>query len=219
MLAVTCGYRDHGVVELSAPYQNALAKQNIDYFTVNCEVPLRAMDIAKDADGLLIIGGGDTDPLYYGKMPDPHNVYVSPMRDRNEIELCRAFIALGKPVFGICRGMQVINVACYGTLHQHIDHRAVRRHALRLAADTPLNGGVHADTYQVNSYHHQAVDRLGQNLIAIGRAFDDTIEAFMGAKSPILAVQWHPERDEIDLGEAFFAAMQRMMDDAHPADA
>ena len=213
MLAVTCGYRDHGVAELSAPYKDALAKQNIDYFTVNCEKLLRARDIAQRADGLLIIGGGDTNPLYYGKMPDPHNIYVSPMRDQNEIELCRAFMAAGKPVFGICRGMQVINVACYGTLHQHIDHRAVRRHALYLAAATPLAPDAHAATYHINSYHHQAVDRLGNNLIAIGRAFDGTIEAMMGTKSPILAVQWHPERDEIDLGDAFFIAMKQMLEE------
>jgi len=210
MLAVTMGYRDHGVSELSAPYRGALEKQNIDYFTVDCEKVLRASEIAKKADGLLIIGGGDTNPLYYGKMPDPHNTYCSPMRDRNEIALCLAFVAENKPVFGICRGMQVINVALGGTLHQHIDHRAVRRHALHLASATPLMPDAHAATYHINSYHHQAVDRLAPNLVAIGHAFDGTIEAFMGTTHPILAVQWHPERDEIDLGDEFFIAIKKM---------
>lgn len=152
-------------------------------------------------DGVLLQGGADISPLAYGEQPRKPEWAGDPMRDRFEIELVQACVAIGKPVLGVCRGAQVINVALGGSLHQDIPaHRSdgydAHAHEVRLEPGSGL-----AKLYgelgprRVVSIHHQAIDRLGRDLQVEARSVGDGIvEAIrMNGKSYVCAVQWHPE--------------------------
>ncbi len=142
----------------------------------------RAADYAQALDGLALQGGADISPLAYGEEPLKPEWAGDPMRDRYEIELVRAFTAARKPVLGICRGAQLINVALGGSLHQDIPaHRSAR-----LYSETGPR--------RVVSIHHQAINRLASGLQVEARAEDGVIEAVRGTgASYVCAVQWHPE--------------------------
>ena len=157
-------------------------------------------------DGLLLTGGGDIDPARYGAQPHPRTGRVSVLRDAAELELLDAAMAAGLPVLGVCRGMQLLNVARGGTLCQHLPDDAGHTpapgtfgsHPVRVAAGTRLAGilGANGDGVDVPTAHHQAVDRLGEGLVATAWAEDGVIEAVepSAAGDPfLLAVQWHPE--------------------------
>ena len=157
-------------------------------------------------DGLLLTGGGDIDPARYGAQPHPRTGRVNVLRDAAELELLDAAMAAGLPVLGVCRGMQLLNVARGGTLCQHLPGDAGHTpapgtfgsHPVRVAAGTRLAGilGANGDGVDVPTAHHQAVDRLGEGLVATAWAQDGVIEAVEpgAAGDPfLLAVQWHPE--------------------------
>lgn len=147
-------------------------------------------------DALLLPGGGDLEPWRYGR-ENTASRGLEPERDRAELELLAAFTAAGKPVLGICRGLQTVNVFFGGTLVQDIPgHGAVdgadRLHRVRTAA-SPLRPLCGAEAL-VNSAHHQAADRLGSGLRAVQWAEDGVVEALCHRSLPVWAVQWHPER-------------------------
>lgn len=142
-------------------------------------------------DALLLPGGGDLEPWRYGQ-ENTASRGLEPERDRAELELLAEFTAAGKPVLGICRGLQTINVFFGGTLAQDIPgHSAVdgadRLHRVRTARGEEI---------LVNSAHHQAADRLGSGLRAVQWAEDGVVEALRHVRLPVWAVQWHPERLE-----------------------
>lgn len=165
-------------------------------------------DFAERLDGLILQGGADIHPSCYGKEPAGPGHATDLVRDLFELELLRAFIAAGKPVLGICRGMQLINVVQGGTLHQdliddgaanhphhHTEAEEDYRHGLLIEAGSWL-----ADLYdgrlraQVNSIHHQGIDRLGADLIVEARSDDGVIEAIrQNGPGFVVGVQWHPE--------------------------
>ena len=161
----------------------------------------RAGDYAQTLDGLVLQGGADISPLAYGEQPLKPEWAGDPMRDRYEIELVRAFTAAAKPVLGICRGAQLINVALGGSLHQDVpahrsddyDHHA---HEVRLEPGSGL-ARLYGETgpRRVVSIHHQAIKRLGRGLqVEAHSEPDGLIEAIRGdGPSYICAVQWHPE--------------------------
>lgn len=168
--------------------------------------PSFAERYASLTDGLLLTGGGDIDPAEFGQGPDKNLGSVDPVRDAFEIALYRAFRAAGKPILGICRGVQLVNVAEGGSLIQHLpavdgtwqhnqaDLRGTPFHPVELAPDSRLAGAFGATHIRTNSFHHQAVDRVGAGLKVVARAGDGTIEALEGEGDPFLvAVQWHPE--------------------------
>ena len=147
-------------------------------------------------DALLLPGGGDIHPRFYGQSMHGSND-VNEDRDEYELTLYRRFFHAGKPILGICRGAQLINVALGGTLRQHIDNHSQvngvdRIHFVR--TDDMLLRSLYGSRFAVNSAHHQAVDRPGAGLHVIARAEDGVIEALRHETRPILAVQWHPER-------------------------
>jgi len=160
----------------------------------------RAADYARALDGLVLQGGADISPLAYGEAPLQPEWAGDPLRDRYEIELVRAFSAARKPVLGICRGAQLINVALGGSLHQDIPaHRSddydSHAHDVRLEPDSGL-ARLYGETgpRRVVSIHHQAIKRLAPSLVIEARAEDGVIEAVRGTGSGYLcAVQWHPE--------------------------
>lgn len=178
-------------------------------------------------DALVLTGGGDVDPAAYGADPHPRTGRVSARRDQAELDLLAAALAAGLPVLGVCRGLQLLNVARGGTLHQHLadlgpagdgGHTAppgtFGRHQVRAAAGSKLAGILRTDRpFAVPTAHHQAIDRLGAGLTATAWATDGIIEAAEldgGEHHPfVLAVQWHPEEgDDPRLFQALVAAAQ-----------
>ena len=147
-------------------------------------------------DALLLPGGGDLEPWRYGQ-ENTGSQGLEPERDEAEWFLLEAFLAARKPILGICRGMQSINVFLGGTLVQDIPgHSAVkgrdRLHLVRTGVSSLR--ALYGELCQVNSAHHQAVDRLGSGLQAAQWAPDGIVEALTHKKLPVWAVQWHPER-------------------------
>ena len=172
-------------------------------------------------DGLVLAGGGDIDPAEFGARPHPRTGGVRPDRDAAEFALLAAALASGLPLLGICRGLQVLNVALGGTLHQHLPalvghdgHSPLPggygSHQVRVAAGSRLAGVLGDGTFDVPTHHHQAIDRLGQGLVATAWADDGVIEAAERSQEDggfLLAVQWHPEAgDDLRLFHALIAA-------------
>ena len=174
--------------------------------------PARAADVLVAASGLLLTGGEDVDPRRYGAEPHAATQPPNPARDETELELLRVARERRIPVLAICRGIQIVNVAFGGTLvqdlpserpsaivhdqpHDEAHPRSDRCHAVALSSGSLVAGAAGATALEVNSYHHQAVDRLGAGLQATGHAPDGVVEACEGTERGwwLLAVQWHPE--------------------------
>jgi putative glutamine amidotransferase len=161
-------------------------------------------DLAGSLDGFVIAGGQDVDPRLYGAVPGPRSTVLDPERDAFESELVRAAARRGRPVLGICRGAQLINVAFGGTLradlelgggesHGFLGYPAAHRsHAVALA-DHSVLARLLGPTARVNSYHHQCVDTVGMGLVATAHAADGVIEAIERPGADLVGVQWHPE--------------------------
>jgi putative glutamine amidotransferase len=161
-------------------------------------------------DGLILAGGEDIDPSAYGAEPHPMTTVTAPERDRVELALTRRAVQRDLPVLGICRGMQLVNVALGGTLKQHLpdevgheDHRRVpgsfdgADHDVRLAPGSLAARAAGEERHATKSHHHQGVDRIGEGLEVTGHStIDDLTEAIeVPARRFVLGVQWHPEAD------------------------
>ena len=173
-----------------ARYELAIRKAGGDVLAGEC------MEDARRCDALLLPGGGDLEPWRYGQ-DNTASWDLDPLRDREEFLLLELFTDLRRPVLGICRGMQTVNVFFGGSLFQDIPgHRAAagadRFHQVR-TAPSPL-WDLYGASAIVNSAHHQSVDRLGAGLRAVQWAPDSTVEALIHTVLPVWAVQWHPER-------------------------
>lgn len=173
---------------------------------VRDELLLRA--VVERLDGLLLTGGEDLDPWVYGQTPSPKLGRVDPARDEFELALADLAFQVGLPVLAICRGMQLVNVLLGGTLYQDIgdgreppiDHagphgpRWYRVHDVALLPGSILHELFGAERVRTNSFHHQAIDRLGRGLKVIAQAPDGVIEGVALEQSEdFLGVQWHPE--------------------------
>jgi putative glutamine amidotransferase len=173
--------------------------------------PTMNMDVEKilsEVEGILLTGGVDVDPSLYGEPPLPRLGKIDPLRDYYEINLTRKALQKKKPVLAICRGIQVLNVALGGTLYQDIytqienpikhGQTAPRfhpTHNVEILKDSKLYEIFKTSEIRVNSFHHQAIKDLGQNLIATAWSGDGLIEGVeKNDEEFVLGVQWHPER-------------------------
>ncbi|WP_233521555.1 gamma-glutamyl-gamma-aminobutyrate hydrolase family protein [Streptomyces triticagri] len=179
------------------------------------DAPEQADAVVSRLDALVIAGGPDVDPGRYGAERDPRSGPPAPERDAWELALIQAALASGTALLGICRGMQLLNVALGGTLVQHLDghtgpdgrvgcfgtHRVRPVPGTRYAAAVP-------DEQDVPTYHHQAVERLGRDLVPTAHATDGTVEAVeLPGPAWVLGVQWHPEMgDDLRVMEALVRA-------------
>lgn len=208
------------IIGLSAHYENRKLQVNRDYHDavvraggVPVVLPLTTereclLELAERLDGLILTGGYDMDPHLFGEEPSIRLGQVSPERDQFELEFLSVFYPSNKPIFAICRGIQVLNVFLGGTLYQDIasevdrpiqhSQKAPRDHGahwIEITHDSLLHQVLGREKIRVNSYHHQALKQLADPLSVSAVSSDGIIEAVEGkdAKRFILGVQWHPE--------------------------
>lgn len=176
------------------------------------EQPLSAGDAAAylaDCHGLLLTGGGDIEPWRYGRAPGP-DLGLDPARDQAELVLFQAAWQRKMPIFGVCRGAQLINVALGGDIYQDLDadrgegenrgnalhqHGSEERYGLHHPVEVTASqlSRLIGQRPTVNSHHHQGLRRIAPELTAAAFAPDGLCEAVLGRDRPLLAVQWHPE--------------------------
>lgn len=191
---------------LLEPYLEALSSQGLAHVLLPPQ-PIEALErILPELDGLLLPGGGDLDPALYGEEPHPRLGEVSPERDHHELFLARYAAEQGLPTLGVCRGLQVMNVALGGSLYQDLEAQGLSHvqhyqkspppalaHTVRQVRPSPLDV-LFPETFRVNSYHHQGIQTLGQGLRPLAVAPDGLVEAIALEGHPLfLGVQWHPE--------------------------
>jgi putative glutamine amidotransferase len=201
------------------------------------EVTESPRKVLGEIDGLLLTGGGDVDPAFYGEDRHPLTDDAEPGRDEFEIDLARRAMSGGVPLLAICRGAQVLNVAAGGTLVQDIpssveselshsvkEPKDLACHAISIVAGTKLSSVLGGQTAaacscRVNSRHHQAVGRTGDGLVVSARAGDGVVEAIEQPDAPFcIGVQWHPENfwrsgEFTPLFEAFVRAARGRMEE------
>jgi putative glutamine amidotransferase len=211
---VKWGVWDRRVALLTMTYVDAIARSG----GVPVLLPpngFGAAEVVSRLDGLILSGGADIDPARFGQSPHPRTV-VHADRDRWELAVAEAALARDLPLLAICRGIQVLNVCLGGTLHQHLpdvvghdDHLTVPGtfNSITVAIDDGSQlAGIVDTKLEALCHHHQAIDRLGSGLVAVGRAADGVIEAVEApGRGFVVGVQWHPEQDSEDL--RLFAAL------------
>lgn len=209
-------------------YTEAVAQLGGLPLMVSNLAPELAPAYVDEADGLLLTGGVDVDPSFYGAEPHPLLGLIDLPRDHFELALFQSARDKGIPVLGVCRGHQLINVALGGTLHQHLpalantvqheqgDIGGTPFHGVALEPGSALTRAFGAERVRTNSYHHQAVDGLGRGLRVVGRSADGVVEALEASEgSFVLGVQWHPEMsfqahpEQIAPFSAFMAAVEK----------
>lgn len=162
-------------------------------------------DLKNNIDGVLFTGGCDLDPRIFKQEPHKHLRRVDPVRDKFEIELVNWCLENNIPLLALCRGIQVLNIACGGTIIQHLEEGIKHDqqapyyfpiHDILLTENSYLQKIYEGKTkLKVNSFHHQAIDKTGKGLVVQARASDNIIEAVIKKNHPFcVGVQWHPER-------------------------
>lgn len=183
-------------------YMESLARAGAGMRWVELSDPEQAVQDALTCNGLLLPGGGDMDPKFYGQERIPACGEPNLLRDAAEPLLLRAFLAADKPVLGICRGIQVLNAVLGGDLYQdikpfeHLPHNGhwAKVHTVTVRRGTLLSRILGQDTVLVNSQHHQAVDRVAPGFTLAALSEDGIVEAIEKPDARFcLGVQWHPE--------------------------
>lgn len=174
----------------------------LDYLNLNYQIYKDNIDIT-NFDMLLIPGGIDVTPSLYGQLKDKSVKNTNINLDHLQLDLIDKFVSVNKPILGICRGLQIINVYFKGTLvqdiksnitHTQIYKENIMKDSFHNITNSDFMAELFTETCLVNSSHHQAIDKIGNELIAVSHCEDGIIEAIRHQTLPIYAVQWHPER-------------------------
>lgn len=178
-------------------------------------------------DGILFTGGGDIDPLLFGEEPILQNGEISPLRDAYELQLCKEAFARNMPLLGVCRGMQIMNIAAGGGIYQDIGvqtnstlkhnqqaPRSYATHSICITKGSLLESLWQVQSITVNSVHHQAVSHLGEGFVVSASSMDGLTEAIEKPECDfVVGVQWHPEamqtKEQIALFHQFVDAARR----------
>ncbi|HHP50954.1 MAG TPA: gamma-glutamyl-gamma-aminobutyrate hydrolase family protein [Moorella mulderi] len=197
-IGVTCGFDSEGRASLRGAYLEALSSAGGLPFILPPMDPAWVQLYVDALEGFMLTGGGDVHPSFYNAPVKGELRRVQVKRDLFELALVKAALEARKPVLGICRGMQVINVALGGDLEQevpgemHDGGREGRGHPIRIERDSFLYPLLGREAW-VNSRHHQGIGKLAPGLKISAVGPDGLIEAFEGEELPVLGVQWHPE--------------------------
>ena len=206
VIAISCTTNGAGLADSPArvvhnpmSYSNAIAVAGgIPILCPECCV----QEYVSMCDALLLSGGQDVDPTWYGEEPLNDSVVIDLARDAYEMELCRAFLARKKPIMAICRGFQLLNVVLGGTLYQDllaqmgfIHSNSEIRHPFYAEEGSVLHQ-LYGEVFRVNSTHHQAVRELGRGLRITGRSIEGIVESYESddPQQLIWGTQFHPER-------------------------
>ena len=207
-------------VYMQSKYTASLRRAGARAVWIETDDPDRAIESMLQCDGLLLSGGEDVDPCHYGQRKSEKCGEIVAHRDEAELSMLDAFFKTGKPILGICRGEQLMNVYFGGTLHQDIGdaagccHKDFRRkntgcHTVAVEPGTRLAQIMGETRFPVNSLHHQAVDRIAPELVISARSEDGIVEAIEHTSHPFcIGVQWHPEH------MSAFSKLQRRLFDA-----
>jgi len=190
---------------MKSKYESSLKRAGAEVVWIELDDLEQAVQNALECDGLLLPGGADVNPGLYGQEPTEKCGKPNTLRDNAEVKMLKAFFEIKKPVFCICRGVQLLNVFCGGTLHQDIKDVQTCKHSdflsknkgihyVQVETDSRLGFCMETDAVFVNSIHHQAIDKLGSGLKAVATSEDGFVEAVEMTDYPYcLGVQWHPE--------------------------
>ncbi|MBO4263785.1 MAG: gamma-glutamyl-gamma-aminobutyrate hydrolase family protein [Bacteroidales bacterium] len=204
VIGISASVSQNGTMRLSADYADAVRKAGgIPIVLPEVRSEEEADKLLGLVDGLVMTGGADIQPAYYGESVLSETVECVPVRDSSDFLLVRTALRRALPILGICRGAQVLNVALGGSLYQDLPTQCGVRHYQRQPDETPshpillergswLYGILQRDTLAVNSFHHQSVKRPGKGVRICARGLDGVVEAFEGER--IIGVQFHPEK-------------------------
>jgi len=207
LIAITAVH-DNGNTFLQKDYSEAVrAAGGVPFVVPHTAEPELLDTLCERVDGLLLSGGEDIDPNLYGEEPLPGIGAVTPERDRMEARLAQRFMAADKPVFAICRGLQLLNAVAGGTLYQDIERQCPDRlqhrqiaprshptHRVDIEPGSLLERVAGSARIRVNSFHHQAVKQTAPGFRVNAAASDGTVEGIESVRHRfVLAVQWHPE--------------------------
>jgi putative glutamine amidotransferase len=198
---------ERGAYALPEKYVAPLQRAGAHPVLLPTVLPVEPDEVLSPFSALLLTGGGDVEPARYGAHPHPDVYGVDRVRDEAETALVRAAMDRGLPVFAICRGLQLLNVAQGGTLHQHLaDVPGMHQHGrpvvgesvvhhVKTAPGSRLGRACSCEVLRCTSHHHQGIDRLGRELTAVAWSEDGLIEAVEAAGGGpwVVGVQWHPE--------------------------
>jgi gamma-glutamyl-gamma-aminobutyrate hydrolase PuuD len=221
-IGVTPYCRDDGSQYFPQGYVDGIEAVGAELVPIWYETPLSALyPLVVSLDALLFSGGGDIDPCHYGQQREALCSRPNPVRDQLELALADLVFERSISILGICRGMQLLNVALGGTLKQNIfGHRSDPEYSQTLWHDISIEPGsrvrkiVGADRLRANSFHHQCVDEPGEGVLVTARAEDGVIEAIeLPGERFVVGVQWHPEKSLKDDGVSlrFFQALRAEM--------
>ena len=228
LIGITANTKDNKTTVVNNSFHAVTKSNGIPVILPNLVYEDDIKVIAQKIDGLLLTGGGDIDPTLFGEEPHRKLGEITPERDIFEMALIKEMLALDKPILGICRGSQILNITAGGDMYQDIysqyeeellqhDQNAPNTytsHFVNVVENSMLHRITQKETFKVNSYHHQAVRKMGENFIVSATSNDGVIEAIESTKHKfVVGVQWHPEslimvddQPSVDIFKAFINA-------------